>query len=67
LLSVLEAQPGRSLEMFSDGPWVVFGIVEEAVQSKVARSIEGESVVEGILYCKDGIAPSLDEYEKYLR
>jgi hypothetical protein len=66
LLTVLETQEGKDMEMWEKGPWYTFGITEDTVQNAVELGAGEEAVVEGIMTCMDGPSPSFDEYAQYL-
>merc|ERR1719504_343352 len=66
LLTVLETQEGKDMEMWEKGPWYTFGITEETVQIAVEQGAGEAAVVEGIMTCMEGTHPSFHEYAQYL-
>ncbi|KAF4714565.1 hypothetical protein FOZ62_023242, partial [Perkinsus olseni] len=72
LLTVLETMDEggtRDMTVFTQGPWYVFGLTEDAVQlelDKVKKKDDTEDLVDGILYCEEPDKPTLEEYQRYL-
>jgi len=66
LTVVVEGKEDRSMKIFQQGPWKVFGITRDEVQIALKQGTDAKTNVEGILYCADGKEPNLEEHMRYL-
>ena len=63
---LIESILDKNVSSLSKGPWYVFGISDDVVQTAIDHAVN-EKQVDGILYCADGVSPSLQEVERYLQ
>lgn len=65
-LTVIEGKEDRDMRLFNQGPWRTFGVTRDEVQIALKQGVDQKTVVDGILYCKDGNSPDLQEHMRYL-
>lgn len=65
-LTVIEGKEDRDMRLFNQGPWRTFGVTRDEVQMALKQGTDQKTIVDGILYCADGIEPDLQEHMRYL-
>lgn len=65
-LTVIEGKEDRDMRLFNQGPWRTFGVTRDEVQIALKHGVDQKTVVDGILYCADGVAPNLQEHMRYI-
>eukprot|EP00401_Gymnodinium_catenatum_P076088 CAMPEP_0117464950 /NCGR_PEP_ID=MMETSP0784-20121206/4374_1 /TAXON_ID=39447 /ORGANISM="" /LENGTH=611 /DNA_ID=CAMNT_0005258843 /DNA_START=40 /DNA_END=1872 /DNA_ORIENTATION=- len=67
-LNTVEAgeRDDRDLSLFTQGPWRTFGVTRDEVQIALRQGVDEKTTVKGILYCRDGNEPTVEEYAEYL-
>lgn len=67
-MTVIEGKEERDVRLFNQGPWRTFGVTRDEVQIALKQGTDNKTIVDGILYCKegDGGKPNLEEFMLYL-
>lgn len=65
-LKCIEGHEDRDLRLFNQGPWRTFGVTRDEVQIALKQGTDNKTIIDGILYCRDGQEANLTEHMRYL-